>query len=82
MFLTAEPSIKIPKREGHLGGSVVEHLPSAQVGSGHAPRVLGSGPTSGSPQGACFSLCLCLCLSLVSLMNKENLFKKIPKKGK
>ena len=43
---------------GHLGGSVVEHLPSAQV------MILGSSPASGSLQGTCFSLCLCLCLSL------------------
>ena len=48
---------------GHLGGSVVECLPLAQG------VILGWSPTSGSPQGACFSLCLCLCLS-VSLMNK------------
>ena len=35
------------------------------------PGVLGSSPTLGPPQGACFSLCLCLCLSLcLSLMNK------------
>ena len=47
---------------------MVEDLPSAQVmilGS----MVLRSSPTSGSSQGACFSLCLCLCPS-VSLMNK------------
>ena len=36
---------------------------SVCLGSGYDPRVLGSGPTSSSPQGACFSLCLCLCLS-------------------
>ena len=48
--------------EGHLGGSVVEHL--SAFGSGHDPRVLESSPTSGSPQGTCFSLCLCLCLCL------------------
>ncbi|CAD7692495.1 unnamed protein product [Nyctereutes procyonoides] len=35
----------------------------------HDPGVLGSSPISGSPRGACFSLCLCLCLS-VSFMNK------------
>ena len=44
--------------KGHLGGSMVEHRPSTQV------VILGSSPTSGSPQGVCFSLCLCLCLSL------------------
>ena len=32
--------------------------------SGRDPRVLGLSLTSGSPQGACFSLCLCPCLSL------------------
>ena len=32
--------------------------------SGHYPGVLGSSPTSGSSQGACFSFCLYLCLSL------------------
>ena len=30
----------------------------------HDPGVPGSSPTSGSLQGACFSLCLCLCISL------------------
>ena len=47
--------------QGCLGGSVVEHLPLAQV------MISGSGdgvPASGSPQGACFSLCLCLFLCL------------------
>ena len=44
---------------GHLGGSVVECFPV--LGS---EGVLGSSPTLGFPQGACFSLCLCLCLSL------------------
>ena len=46
---------------GHLGGSAVEHPPSAQgVTLGSQDRV----PHPGSLQGACFSLCLCLCLSL------------------
>ena len=48
------------KLGGHLSGSMVEHLPLAQV------MILGSWdrvPTLGSPQGACFSLCLCLCLT-------------------
>ena len=45
----------------HLGGSVVEHLPLAQVViQGSWDRV----PALGSPQGSCFSLCLYLCLSL------------------
>ena len=49
------------EREGYLGGSVVAHLPLAQVVTlGSWDQVL---------HGACFSLCLCLCLS-VSLMNK------------
>ena len=39
---------------GHLGGSVVEHLP---WGPGIESRV-------GSLHEACFSLCLSLCLSL------------------
>ena len=47
--------------QGRLGGSAVEHLPSAQ---GRDPGDLGSSPTLGSLHGACFSLCLCLCLSL------------------
>ena len=41
------------------------------LGSGYDPGVLGSSPTLGSPQGACFSLCLGLCLSLcLSWINK------------
>ena len=53
--------------QGHLGGLVVEHLPSAQiVNSGSWDQV-----PHGAPRRACFSLCLYLCLSLsVSLMNK------------
>ena len=51
---------------GHLGGSGVERLPSAQ---GVMPGVLGSSPAS--PQGACSSLCLSLPLSLgLSGINK------------
>ena len=47
---------------GCLGGSVVEHLPSALgVVPGSRDRV-----PHRAPQGACFSLCLCL----ASLMNK------------
>ena len=58
---------------GHLAGSAVEHLPSAQdmiLGSEieFCIRLLA---------GSCFSLCLCLCLSL-SLVNKFNkILKKI-----
>ena len=63
---------KRPFTLGCLGGSAVECLPA--FGPGRDPGVPGSSPTSGSLQGACFSLCLCLCLSL-SLMNK-NLKKK------
>ena len=37
---------------------------ASAFGSGCDCRVLGSSSTSGSRQGACFSLCLCLCLSL------------------
>ena len=50
---------KESKFEGHLGGSVVECLPLAQV------VVLGLSPASGSLQGACFSLCVSasLCVS-------------------
>ena len=43
--------------EGPLGDSGVEHLPSAQ---GVIPGSWDLSPISGSPQGACFSLCLCL----------------------
>ena len=46
---------------GHLGGSVVERLPSAQ---GMILGVLGSSSVSSSLLEACFSLCVCLCLSL------------------
>ena len=46
-------------QKGHLGGSVVEGLPLAQV----MIPVLGSNPAAGSLQGACFSHGLCLCLS-------------------
>ena len=49
------------KNVGVPGWFVAEHLPSAQV---VIPGVLGSSPTSGSPQGACFFLCLFLCLCL------------------
>ena len=56
-------------RDRHLGGSVVEHLPSAQgmtLGSWDRVPLRGSW---GEPASLC--LCLCLCLSLrVSLMNK------------
>ena len=34
---------------------------ASAFGTRHDPGVLGSSPMSGSPQGACFSLCLCLC---------------------
>ena len=37
---------------------------ASAFGSGHDPGVLGSGPTSGSPWGACF--CLSLCLSWIN----------------
>ena len=43
---------------GLLSGGV------SAFGSGRDPGFLGWSPASGSPQGACFSLCLCLCLSL------------------
>ena len=39
---------------------------ASAFGSGWDPRVLESSPASGSPQGACFSLCLCLCSLCVS----------------
>ena len=35
---------------------------TSAFGPGHDPRVPGSNPASGSPWGACFSLCLCLIL--------------------
>ena len=37
---------------------------ASAFGSGQDPQVLGTNPTLGSLQGACFSLCLYLCLSL------------------
>ena len=58
------------KHLGRLGGSAVKRLASVQ---GVILESQGLSPTSGSLQGACFSLYLCLCLSLsfsVSLMNK------------
>ena len=42
------------------------------------PGDLGSSPTSGSPCGACFSLCLCLCLPL----SVSQYINKILKKNK
>ena len=48
-------------QQGHLGGSVGR---ASTFDSGHDLRVLGSSPTLGSLQKACFSLCLCLCLSM------------------
>ena len=63
---------------GHLGGSVVEHLP---FGSGHDPGALGSSPTSGSPQGACSSFCLCLCLSFCVSHKLNKILKKKHKKN-
>ena len=61
-------TVKDTALQGHLGGSVVDHLPLAQV---LISGVLGSGPVSGSLHGDCFSLCLGLCLSFcVSLVNK------------
>ena len=39
-------------------------------GPGPDPGDLGSSPMSGSPHGACFSLCLCLYPLCVSLMNE------------
>ena len=47
--------------EGCLGGSGVEHLPSAQ---GVIPQVLGLSLAWGSALGACFSVCLSLPLSV------------------
>ena len=54
-------------RPGLLDGSVVEHLPSAQVViQGSWDQVL-----HWAPRGASFSLCLCLCVSLsLSGINK------------
>ena len=61
------PILKTWMEVEHLGGSEVEYLPLAQ---GVISRVLASSSTSGSLQGACFSLGLCLCLSLWVSMNK------------
>ena len=63
-------ALKVRKITGHLGGSMVEHL-SAFGSWGRDPRALGSSPTSGSPQAACFSSLLPMSLPLcVSFMNK------------
>ena len=59
--------------QGHLGGSIVERLPLAQV---VILRVLGSSPALGSPSEACFSLCLCLCLSLCVSHEEINKIQK------
>ena len=55
------PKEQVKTSEGHLGGSVLERLPLAQVLiPGSWDQVLHWPPR----RGACFSLCLCLCLSL------------------
>ena len=51
----------IKGEQGCLGGSVVEHLLSAQ---GRIPGSWEESHTLGSLEGACFSLCLHPCLSL------------------
>lgn len=51
-------------------GTWVAQCLSICLGSGHDPGILGSSPTSGSPQGACFSLCHVSASLSVSLMNK------------
>ena len=59
---------------GDLGGLVVKQ--ASAFGSGHDPGVLGSSPTSGSPQVVClsFHLHLCFCLSLcISWIKKKKL---------
>ena len=56
-----EKSLRAKWKQGHLGGSVVEHLLSAQ---GRIPGSWEESHTLGSLEGACFSICLCLCLSL------------------
>ena len=57
---------------GHLGGSVVEHLPLAQ-GVISEP---GWSPTLGSLWGACFSLCLPLFLPLCVSHESKFFLKK------
>ena len=61
---TAEKkSMTVPQKSKNRGTGVAQWL-SICLGSCRDPRLLGSSPTLGSPQGACFSLCPCLCLSL------------------
>ena len=57
------PGKQSPKRnrQGRSLGGLSSWAPA--FGPGHDPGDLGSSPTSGSLQGACFSLCLCLRLS-------------------
>ena len=52
---------------GHLGGSMVEHLPLAQV---MIPVSWDQVPHQALCRGASFSLCLCLASFSESLMNK------------
>ena len=54
--------------------------PSA-FSSGHDPGVPGPSPTSGSLQGACFSLRLCLCLSLCLSRKNPQTVKSKKKKS-
>ena len=59
--------LKLFQDVGHLGGSVVEHLPSV-LGMILESRIRVS--TSASLHGACFSLCLVSASLSVSLMNE------------
>ena len=58
-------------KNAHSWAARVAQRFSAAFSPGPEPGAPGWSPTSGSLQGACFSLCLCLCLSLsVAIMNK------------
>ena len=63
-FTTKSSCSSHPLTESREGDTWVAQWLSVCLWLRCDPGVLGSSPPSGSPQGACFSLCLCLYLSL------------------